>query len=237
MNVQLETRLGFGLAAVCAMLALAVLALWVGVGRGYGWLEPTTGKSPPLPSVKDLRAGNFEMPPYGKFAEITQRPLFSEDRKPIPPDALAAEAEPAAPPTAPLQVILTGVIITPKVQLAMFHDNTTNKSVSLKEGMPLPGNQSGWTLVEIQPRKVVFTDPADKTQEVELKVAGSTGSPSKHAPARPAVQQGTLVKDNAQTAAERLRERIEERRRELREKAEAARKAAADKRQNADAKR
>lgn len=237
MNVQLQSRFTIGLAAVCGVLVLAILAFWLGTGRGYDWLAQKSAKAPPLPSVGGLKASNFEMPPYGKFAEITQRPLFNADRKPIPPDALLAEKEPEAPPTAPLQVVLTGVIITPRLQLAMFHDNTTNKSVSLKEGMPLPGNQSGWTLVEIHPRMVVFSDPADKTQEVELKVAGTSGSAHQAVARKPSARSGTLVKDEAQTAAERLRARIEERRRELREKAEAARNAAEEKRRKIEANR
>lgn len=234
MNAHLQSRLSLGLIAACVLFALLVFAFWMHVGRGYSWLPPNAEATPTLPKAGELKSKPFSMPGFGIFAEITQRPLFAADRKPIPPDAAGAEPEKPEPPPVPLQVALTGVIITPELKLAMLHDNTTNQSVSLREGMPLPGNQSGWTLVEIHPRKVVFTDTEEQTQEVELTVAGQSGGPQppqrRTAPgqARGANAAANPKNDEQQTAAEQLRARIEERRRELREKAAQARQKQAE---------
>lgn len=225
--MQLQSRLTLGLIAACVLFAVLALAFWLHVGRGYNWLPSDADTAPRLPKTGDLKGKSFSMPGFGTFAEITQRPLFAADRKPIPPDAAGAAPETPEPPPVPLQVALTGVIITPELKLAMLHDNTTNKSVSLREGMPLPGNQSGWTLVEIHPRMVVFTDTEEQTQEVELAVAPRSGGaklPVRQPPrARPPAAAANTDKAQ-QSAAEQLRARIEERRRELREKAEQARR-------------
>jgi general secretion pathway protein N len=220
-NVQAQQRLTFGLAIACGVFALLALAFWLGLGRGYGWLPANPDSAPHLPALAQLQQQSFTMPPFDHYVEITQRPLFADDRKPIPPDADGPQSDQAAPPPVPLQVILTGVIITPEVKLAVMHDQASNKDVSLREGMPLPGNQSGWTLVEIQPRKIVVSDANDKTTEVELVAPGTNAPPP---PPSPPTQGNAPVTPGVspqqQQAANDLRARIEARRQELREQAE-----------------
>ncbi|MDN5923920.1 MAG: hypothetical protein L0H70_02845, partial [Xanthomonadales bacterium] len=157
MNQQLLSRLTMVLIAVCVVFGLLALAFGFGVGRGFSWLPADASKAPHLPAVATLESQVVSMPTFDAFAEITERPLFSMDRKPVAADEAQDPNAAPAPPPVPLQVTLTGVIITPDIKLAMLHDKTTNKSVSLREGMPLGGNQAGWTLVKIEPRKVTFS--------------------------------------------------------------------------------
>lgn len=227
MTAAAEQRLTWILAITCGVLALLLLALWLGLGRGYSWLAPNPADAPRLPNPATLQKLSFVMPPMDHFVEITQRPLFAEDRKPIPPDAEGGpDGGDQAAPTTPLQIALTGVIVTPEVKVALLRDLTNNKTVSLREGMPLPGNQSGWTLVEIHPRKVVMTDGSKATTDVELTAPGSNGTPAARNGAM--LQPGGAPAQSAATtpqqkAAEDLRARIEARRKELREQAQRTR--------------
>ncbi|HET6633001.1 MAG TPA: hypothetical protein VFG73_09890 [Rhodanobacteraceae bacterium] len=227
MNRQLVSRFTLALAGACVVFGLLALLFWLGVGRGYSWLPPDASRAPRLPTVDSLKTEDFSLPPLADFAEVTQRPLFSEDRKPIAPDQTAEQApDKAAPPPVPLQVVLTGVIITPDLRLAMVLNKATNKPESLQVGMPLSGNQSGWTLVEIQPRKVTFSNGDEKT-EVTLDVSAKSGNPAvQRAAQRAARAKATPARAQSKNAANALRERIEKRRRELRQQARKARQKA-----------
>ncbi|HVJ62663.1 MAG TPA: hypothetical protein VM555_08115, partial [Tahibacter sp.] len=178
------------------------------------------------------------MPPDSEFAEVRQRPIFNEDRKPTPP--AAPEVAKTDMPAVPLNVTLTGIILTPNVRLAMVQDNAKNESVSLRLGMPLPGDQQVWTLSEIKNRSAVFKNASDETAEVELQVAevkavappasrlptpppqqptAASPPPGGAPPPPPPVANANVPAQPADRAAE-LQRRIEERRREMREQAE-----------------
>ncbi|GMV28366.1 MAG: hypothetical protein AMXMBFR59_04910 [Rhodanobacteraceae bacterium] len=228
MNARTARLITLSLAGTCGVMALAGVLAWMGAGRGYGWLPE--GEAPPVTGVGRIDTEAVVMPPDSEFAEVRQRPIFNEDRKPTP---IVEEIKPVDAPTAPLNITLTGIVMTPDLKLAMVRDNTKNESVSLRVGMPLPGEQQGWTLAEIRARSVVFRNPQDETSEVELEVApGLTVPPSARAVppppppgAAPSPPPGGNVPANVpgqpppDRAAE-LQRRIEERRREMREQAE-----------------
>lgn len=233
MNARSAQMITLSLAAVCGVMALAGALAWMGAGRGYGWLAET--EAPPVTGVGRIDTDAVVMPPESDFAEVRQRPIFNDDRKPTP---IVPEDKPPIAPPVPLNITLTGIVMTPNVKLAMVRDNAKNESVSLRIGMPLPGDQQVWTLTEIRPRSVVFKNPQDESSEVELEVApGLTVPPSARAippppppgsppPPQPPGANVTAPPANAvpgqpppDRAAE-LQRRIEERRREMREQAE-----------------
>jgi len=225
------------LAGVCGALLLVSLAFEVGLGRGYSWLEPDPDKDPGL-SVAAIDREVFKLPPESSYADTDARPLFNEDRKPTPdtPDEQAAPA----PPSAPLNISLTGVVLTPKMRMALIQDKSKNNSISLKEGMPMPGDQGGWTLTEVRQRSAVFKELSGEEIEVELStaVAGQKNAPGPHAGAgpaaggaRPAIAAAATPGNNPPAnpqanpqAAEQLQRRIEERRKQMRDEAERMKK-------------
>ncbi|MEO7917049.1 MAG: hypothetical protein ABIR16_05345, partial [Dokdonella sp.] len=151
MNLRTTRLLMVGVAAFCGVLALILLVQLAGFGRGYGWLADEQG-------VQSLDVGTidrtpFSLPPESTYSAAAARPLFNDDRLPTPFDAGAEEA-PVVPPV-PLNISLTGVIVTSKVRVAMIQDKARNQSQALKVGMPLDGEQSQWTLVEINARSAV----------------------------------------------------------------------------------
>jgi len=227
MSIQGAKLLTLILAATCGLLLLLALALQIGFGRGYHWLSADED------AVSGLASGGidstpFKLPPESGFEQTEARPLFNEARKPTP-DTPGDAVTPAAP-SVPLNVSLTGVILTPELHLAMIHDNGKNNSVALKEGMPLPGDLGGWTLTRIKPRSAIFKEGSGDEVEVELTTAVASpkpGTPPRAgAPAAPGTPQfgpkpalaGTKPPDPNQ--AEQLQHRIEERRKQMRDEAE-----------------
>jgi general secretion pathway protein N len=232
MSVQGARVLTLVLAATCGALLLLAILLQVGVGRGYSWLSSEDDAVSPLGGGAVDRQP-FKLPAESSFAETTTRPIFNEDRKPTPE---TPEAPVAAQPSAPLNISLTGIILTPQLHLAMIHDNAKNDPFSVKEGMPLPGDLGGWTLTKVKERSAMFKEAAGDEVEVELTtaVAGpKPGTPPPRptgaAPVTPATAQAPQFgpkppapankpPDSAQ--AEQMQRRIEERRKQMRDEAE-----------------
>lgn len=221
MEIRFARNLTFGLIGICGLLMLAALVQLAGYGRGYGWLPADPVGAPEL--LGEIDREPFKMPPRSQFGDVETRPLFNEDRKPTPVGEgdLAAEA----PPAAPLNATLTGVILvrktesTGELRIAMVHDNLRNETVALKVGMPLSGDQAGWTLVELQPRLAKFRNASDEMAEIELNTAAGP-APARNAQP-PAVGRGQVTPPKPQDPAETdLAKRIEERRRQMREEAE-----------------
>jgi len=228
MNPQTARLLTIGLGGACGFLLLIAAAQQFGVGRGYHWAADDGSAPSDLPSAASIQGEVVALAPQTQYREVSDRPLFNEDRKPGPPDEPVETIEKTVQP---LNVTLTGIIITPQLKLAMLKDNAKNVPISLHEGMPLPGDQSIWTVVEIQARKVILKSGNNETNELPLDVAAVTPpattprtnpqpvavSPPPGAPPQmPADPNNPPVSDRA---AE-LQKRIEERRREMREQAE-----------------
>ncbi|HSM99962.1 MAG TPA: hypothetical protein VLS52_03005 [Rudaea sp.] len=231
MSTQAAKLLSAVLAAACAVLLLLALAMQFGFGRGYAWLQPDVDSAGVANVAIDKTP--FKLPAETQFADTTARPLFNDDRKPTPDTPDASDIPP--PPKVPLNIALTGIILTPQVHLVMVHDKAKNKDVALREGMPMEGDQGGWTLTKVNPRSAVFRESSGEEVEVELSTA--VASPSPNANARPGVPAqvaphppaGAAPAQNMQAQA--LQQRIEERRRQMREEAERLRQQKAEHKQ------
>ncbi|ANB16796.1 hypothetical protein [Dokdonella koreensis] len=232
MNVRAAEMATRVLLGICALFGALLLVLYAGYGRGYGWLSDNEG--PRKLAAGTIDRAPFVPPPLTTFAAIDQRPLFNEDRR---PSAVEAVASSDAPPEVPLNIQLTGVIVTPETRIALITDKARNLSLSLKVGMPLEGDQASWTLIEVNPRSVVFQSINNERSEVELEVAGTvtpppnmrtpggTPPPGNTRPPPPGAQQPA----QAGNSNEDLAKRIEARRRQMREEAEKLRQQADEK--------
>jgi len=217
------------LAGACGVFFALGLALQFGLGRGYHWL-PADADGASAPNPGDVDRNAFQLPPQAQFVAINERPLFNEDRKPAPDAGEIAETE-TAPPS-PLNISLTGTVLVgkPELHIAMIRENGKAQTIALKEGMPLPGDQGAWNLTQVKSRSAVFKSSSGEEVEVELAVgnpgqkAGPQGRPNAPGapPARAAAAQPTPTPpagpESAQTVE--LQQRIEERRKQMREAAE-----------------
>lgn len=223
------------LAGICAVLVLVL-----GAQRWLAGDEPDAGVIQVSPAgagvASSLETRSFDLPSRGEYAEVTARPLFSEDRRPEENggaagdegEAVAAEDE---APTEPPPVSLTGVIITPEQRIAMMRNTESREYVTLKEGEPL----EGWTLEEVSRRRIVFSN-GGRQEVVDLEVyTGGLGGGGRRAQRGDRAeadgeQAGQDQAEQPLSATEQIRERIQRERERRRQLIEEARK----RQQNAD---
>ncbi|MGA9422314.1 MAG: hypothetical protein WBW61_08110 [Rhodanobacteraceae bacterium] len=240
MNVRSARMTTNVLIGACALLCLFVIFQYAGLGSGYRWLveAPDTIAAS---QIGKIERETFKLPAASSFAAIEARPLFNDDRKPTPLDE-SDDATDEAATASPLNVTLTGVIVTPKVRIALVRDNVRNQSLALKVGMPLEGDQASWILTEIKPRSAVFRSAADEDAEIELETAAAPtqrATPGRNA-RRPGNKAAALKNNGAFSVHSPgnagagggdsdLAKRIAERRRQMREDAARLRKERAQK--------
>lgn len=229
-------RIAVLLGAIAGALALLAIAQQAGVGSGYRTLAAEAPAD--VPRFTGLERESQKLAEFSEYGDILAQPLFNESRA---PEAVAETGEPgedAGASASPLNVALTGVIITPDVKIAFVRDNATNEVRRVKLGNPLEGEQSGWKLVELKPRGAVFEGEGLGKQEVELTTdtrgaaptapaVVAVADPNAPAPAvpdpnaTPAQQAGIQPGEQTVMAnADEIRRRIEERRKQLREEAQ-----------------
>lgn len=229
MTREQRQRLTRVLAAVAAAAGLLYLLTLAGFGRGV----PGPGEQAPeaVPELA-LAEAQVDLPPLERFPDLAQRPLFAEDRRPEPKQA-PESPEPVVEqaPTAPLNAVLTGVIHTPAARIALLRDNSTGQSLRLREGMPMPGDQGGWVIKSVEPRRVVFEDPATSTETtLEMAIGAGAAIPAApppvaapaapRQPGQPQAAAAASEEDEVARRAAEIRRRIEERRAQLRREAE-----------------
>ncbi|MGH8190406.1 MAG: hypothetical protein ACREP2_03065 [Rhodanobacteraceae bacterium] len=169
MNAADRRRLTPALGVVAVVLALLLIALWAGLGRGAHWHDMAA--APKLPSI-GATAPLSVVPPLEHYAEVWQHPLFSPTRTPEPVAGGGNRA------TGDLQ--LTGVIMLPGLKMAILHDKTGNKDYRVIAGSP---SRDGPSLIELHPRSAVV-DVSGSHQKLELLPSPSPWVGNAAAPAQ-----------------------------------------------------
>jgi len=102
----------------------------------------------------------FTAPAIAAFSEITERPLFMDDRQPPPEPKKTARAAVISP----LRLQLVGVAITPESRIALVRDLSSNKMLHLAAGM----KHQNWELVSVTKTVATFKR-GEQSQELTLK--------------------------------------------------------------------
>jgi len=212
------------LAAMCG--GLLVIALLLGVL----WSFPPSASAPG--AANDSTVVSLNIPqlensePIEAYAVITERPVFNESRLPVLEDNLGDEDElqEEEDVDAP-DVQLAGVVITPSIRMAMLKSAELPQSLVAFEGQPLEGDFGSWQVSQIQPRQVTLSSASGETFELKLQVhdVKIKEPPKMEVPAaggqdEPAAQDAD--NDAPLSRAEEIRQRIAQRREELRRAAE-----------------
>lgn len=223
--------LGLGLASFCAvMLVLAVLLAVVRAlppaASGIDADDPENIASLDLPTLRD--AGEID-----DYDEIITRPLFNESRQPVldtGEDSDVGDEQLVEEVDAP-DVELAGVIITPSLRMATLKERGQEQSLVAFVGRPLDGDYGSWQITSIEPREVTLTSGEGKELQLKLQVHSAKMAappkapmPSEETAAEQEADADTLVTDNETqplSRAEEIRQRIAERREELKRAAEA----------------
>jgi hypothetical protein len=224
--------LGIVLAATGGFLALLVL------GMAIVWSLPVTGDADD--TVTDIAAADMtplvaeEAGSLDDYRIVDQRPVFNESRQPEVVEVENVIEDPTdvsiTVKDAP-EVKLTGVIIAPGIKIASLTPvDTTQESVMAHEGQSLTGEFVGWQVSIVNPRDVVLKSNDGQQLELELQVHDvAIKEPPKPKPAVQAAQAkqtepgqpGSRPDDEPLSRAEQIRQRIAERREELRREQDA----------------
>jgi general secretion pathway protein N len=108
--------------------------------------------------------------PLTQYSEISARPLFSQDRTPQP-FSLAAEGDDNAQPA--FDFVLTSVLLTPTLKMAIVQPSTGGDSIRVKLG-EAPEQQPAYRLTALDPRNAVFEGP-DGQHSLDLRVYDGNG--------------------------------------------------------------
>ncbi len=157
------------LLGVVSLWAISVLLLALtGMGGRIATAPTTAGKAAPLAALS-LTRSNSRLGPITDFLEVGARPLFTADRRPAP--VVKTDGEQAA---AVLDAILTSVLITPTLKLAILTDNKTGTSRRVRVGDMVEGS-GGWKLLQLEPRRATLEGPGGQ-QVLDLRVFDGKGA-------------------------------------------------------------
>jgi general secretion pathway protein N len=174
-----------------ATLLLAVLAGWavallglalMGLGGRYPVAVDDIHLAPALPKFT-LTKINARLGPQSDYHEVADRPLMMAERRPV---AISA----AADTTTDFDALLTSVLITPTLQMAILTDNQGGASRRVRVGETVQG--TAWRLVELHPRQAIFEGPSGQ-RVMDLRVYSGVGG----APGTPLAAATPTTDDNA----------------------------------------
>ena len=225
-----DNPLAMVLASVSGLLLLITVAL------GYVWSRPASSGAA-APVINGTGSGEAQklmsdLGPVSNYREVTERPVFDESRRPrVALDdengGLDEEGLSTTVADAP-EVRLTGVVITPEISMVTLTPLAGGASFVAVEGKQLEGEYTGWSVVDVEPRRIVLASLDGGEMEIDLQVNNrEIMEPPKLEPADPAALAGTQDQpvagsgeDQPLSRAEEIRQRIAERREELRRQAE-----------------
>ncbi|MEN1960994.1 hypothetical protein WCE41_11790 [Luteimonas sp. MJ246] len=156
---------------VLGAVALWALATWAlglfGLGGRVDRLPPDPELVQALPAA--IQPGDERLGPLAQYAELGDRPMFTTDRRPQPffinPEGEEAPAE--------FEYVLTSVLLTPGLQVAIVQPVGGGESLRLKVGESAAG-APGWQLASMTPRSAVFDGPEGQ-RTLELRVFDGVG--------------------------------------------------------------
>ena len=223
-----DNPIGIALASACGgllVIALLLAVIWAlpASSSSMGPEDENTMSGLHLPELAVSEA-------IDKYAVITERPVFNNTRLPvIEPDlddGLGEELLEEDVDAPDLQ--LTGIVITPSIRMATLKQKNKGGGEQLSlvafEGKPLEGNFGSWQISAIGQRDVTLSSGGGEELQLKLEVHGvAIAQPPKPEP-RSAQQgkngQAQQGEDQPLSRAEEIRQRIAERREELRREAE-----------------
>jgi len=156
------------LASAAAWALLAWLLATAGMGGRVEPLPPDPGLLKPLPPLQPAPAPRLG--PLSQYREIAARPLFAEDRRPKP---FVLQGDGTEVESKAFDYVLTSVLITPGLKLAILQPPDGSESLRVKLG-EAPEPQPEWRLVALDPRSAVFEGP-DGRHTMNLRVYSGVG--------------------------------------------------------------
>jgi hypothetical protein len=211
---------GLMLLGACGFLLLVSLGLSALWNR-----PPESGVDTEFEGFADPSAqnGGADLGPLSDYRIVSDQPLFNETRRPemeaLEPAQQEAAEEPRRQVAEAPKLTLTGVVMTPDMTLATLTPAGGGEPVMAHAGHPMTGEHQGWIISEIQPRKVTLESLDGAVVQLDLMVHDQKiKEPPRPVPAKPPEE---LAEDAGEqlSRAEEIRQRIAERREQLRQEA------------------
>lgn len=218
--------LGIALASACGVLLLISAALV------FSWTRPaSSGASDERADAKIAEARNramTDLEPVSAYRVVTERPVFDESRRPvvaIEEEGIELDEDDTSVVGDQPRVRPTGIVMTPESNMVMLRPEAGGESILAIEGRPLEGEYVGWMVTDIKPRAITLASLAGDVLKLDLEVnTRKIAEPPKPAPppeaARPEDKVAGQEGEEPISRAEEIRQRIAERREELRQQAE-----------------
>jgi general secretion pathway protein N len=147
----------FGLSRPQLALAGALTALAAGLGLlvVLEWSAPAASPAgealAPAATAKAAEpAPVFSLAPLASFSAVTDRPLFSPDRRPAPEASETLGSWSA--------LVLAGIVVTPESREVLIAHGNPAKIVHLQEGQSV----DGWAVRSIDPDRVVVANGGEQ---------------------------------------------------------------------------
>lgn len=193
------------LAALAGWAITAWLLALFGMGGSIRPLPADPGLVQALPQLRPPAAERLG--PMAQYSETGARPLFSENRQPEP---FFISGEEGGEQSQSFDFVLSSVLITPGLKMAILQATEGGESVRVKLGES-PESAPNWQLVEINPRSVVIAGPEGR-QTLELRVfdgvGGQAPTTASVAPAAAAADAAAMPADQATPQAQARRKSV-----------------------------
>ena len=182
------------LGTTAAWAVAAYLLALIGMGGQVTPLDDDPSLVKDLPAMTAAAASRLG--PFEQYNETYTRPLFAMDRK---PKNFSLQDGGEAPGAGAFDYVLTSVMITPTLQLAILQTPDGAKALRVKVG-EAPETHPAWRLSSLSPRGAVFDGPeGQKVLELRVfdgqggqapTVAGAPGGDEHNDPNQPIVMDG-----------------------------------------------
>ncbi len=227
-----DNPLGMILAAVSGVFVLLALGMAI-VGSLPVSVEAAGADTQATPESTIALAAR-QIGTLGDYQVVNEKPVFNESRQPVIDDVIENDPDGVDEfevKDAP-DVKLTGVVITPSMKIASLTPaNGDIETVRAHEGESLTGEFVGWQVAAVNPRTVILESRDGQSLELDLQVHDTkiqepvaSVAPELSKTAQAGANQSTVAADeNGEplSRAEQIRQRIAERRAELRQEQEA----------------
>lgn len=223
-----ENPVGKVLASICGGLMVLLVLL------GVAWMLPPAGSDAGdggsgdgmESDVPQIKPGE----PIESYVVITDRPVFNESRQPIIGAAEGGEDEDELDGVEDVDapdVELAGVVITPELRVATLRLKDSPESLMALEGQPLEGDFGSWRISRIEARSAILESGAGEQVRLDLQIHDAMIDQPPEPKTKPETRaskdgaaQDAAADDAPMSRAEEIRQRIAERREELRRAAE-----------------
>ena len=227
---------GLAIGGVCALFLFLLLMLTVVASLPISTVlsdddTEVEGEAIELPALAENK-------PIDTYQVITDRPLFNQSRRPVIEEEIedTGEEEPPESDFEMPSVELMGVVITPTEKMVTLKRFDSEESLVAYEGRPIEADFGSWYVSSVGPRTATLSSAEGEELILEMKV--NDASIEEPAPIKPAEREGESEADIAAAEgqgegeplnrADEIRQRIAERREELKQESDGGQQAEAE---------